>query len=213
MNLKRLLAFSLSMAMMISAMPALVLADEADSGSTETTITETTEPKENETEKTEEKKPEEAEDKKPAHPENEGEKTVESKSEDAEEEKQQTETAKQTAKNAAAQKIPGCNLTWYIDASTKTLVISGKGKMSKMYYDSDCNPEVLFKKNKENGIANPKIYMACGAQDFLLEPNHQMRDFLKEEKADFTYEEEDGVHDWSFWTPHAYKVIDYLLKK
>ena len=136
MNLKRLLAFSLSMAMMISAMPALVLADEADSGSTETTITETTEPKENETEKAEEKKPEEAEDKTPAHPENEGEKTVESKSEDAEEEKQQTETAKQTAKNAAAQKIPGCNLTWYIDASTKTLVISGKGKMSKMNNDA-----------------------------------------------------------------------------
>ena len=79
--------------------------------------------------------------------------------------------------------------------------------------DSDCNPEVLFKKNKEKGIANPKIYMACGAQDFLLEPNHQMRDFLKEEKADFTYEEEDGVHDWSFWTPHAYKGIEYLLKK
>ena len=79
--------------------------------------------------------------------------------------------------------------------------------------DSDYNPEVLFKKNKEKGIANPKIYMACGAQDFLLEPNHQMRDFLKEEKADFTYEEEDGVHDWSFWTPHAYKGIEYLLKK
>ena len=39
MKLKRLLAFSLSMAMMVSAMPALVLADEADSGSTETTIT------------------------------------------------------------------------------------------------------------------------------------------------------------------------------
>ena len=34
-----------------------------------------------------------------------------------------------------------------------------------------------------------------------------------EEKADFTYEEEDGVHDWSFWTPHAYKGIEYLLKK
>ena len=78
---------------------------------------------------------------------------------------------------------------------------------------SDHNPEVLFKNNIRNGIANPRIYMACGLQDFLLEPNRKMRDFLKKQKADFFYEEEDGVHDWAFWTPHAFKGIEYLLSK
>ena len=78
---------------------------------------------------------------------------------------------------------------------------------------SDHNPEVLFKRNVKNNIRNPRIYMACGLQDFLLEPNHRMRDFLRKQKADFFYEEDDGVHDWSFWTPHARKGIEYLLNK
>ena len=78
---------------------------------------------------------------------------------------------------------------------------------------SDHNPEVLFKKNKKKGIKNPKIYQACGSEDFLLEPNHKFRDFLKKEKADFIYSEGPGIHDWNFWTPHAYEGIEYLLKK
>ena len=56
MKIKRLLAFSFSMVMMVSTVPALVFADETDSETTETTIVETSEPKE-----TEEKKPSETE--------------------------------------------------------------------------------------------------------------------------------------------------------
>ena len=76
---------------------------------------------------------------------------------------------------------------------------------------SDHNPEVLYKRNKKKGLQNPKIYMACGTEDFLLEPNHKMRDFLKKQKADFTYSEGPGMHNWDFWTPHAYEGIEYLL--
>ena len=76
---------------------------------------------------------------------------------------------------------------------------------------SDHNPEVLYKRNKRKGIANPKIYMACGTEDFLLEPNHKLRDFFKKQKAEFFYEEGPGIHNWDFWTPHAYKGIEYLL--
>ncbi len=78
---------------------------------------------------------------------------------------------------------------------------------------SDHNPEVLFKRNVKNGVENPRIYMACGTEDFLLEPNRKMRDFLKKKKADLLYEEGPGVHDWNFWTPHAYNGIEYLLSK
>lgn len=76
---------------------------------------------------------------------------------------------------------------------------------------TDHNPEVLFKRNVKEGKKNPRIYMACGSEDFLLEPNHKMRDFLKKQKADFTYSEGPGVHDWNFWTPHAYEGIEWLL--
>ena len=75
------------------------------------------------------------------------------------------------------------------------------------------DPEWLFKKNVENKVANPRIYMACGSEDFLLEPNHKFRDFLKKQDADFCYSEGPGFHDWSFWIPHAYEGIEYLLNK
>ena len=76
---------------------------------------------------------------------------------------------------------------------------------------SDHNPEVLFRRNKRKGIPNPRIYMACGTEDFLLQPNRDLRDFLQKQKAEFLYEEGPGVHDWNFWTPHAYTGIEYLL--
>ncbi len=78
--------------------------------------------------------------------------------------------------------------------------------------NSDHNPEVLYLKNKKAGKPLPKIYLACGNKDFLLKPNQKMRDFLISQDADFIYAEEDGQHNWDFWTPHAYKGIEYLLK-
>jgi len=78
---------------------------------------------------------------------------------------------------------------------------------------SEHNPEVLFRKNLRNNVRNPKIYMACGTEDFLLEPNRRMAAFFKKQKAEYTYVEGPGIHDWNFWTPHAYEGIEYLLKK
>ena len=72
MKLKRLLAFTLSMTMMVSSVPVLALADETSSETTETTVVETAESEEKEMEKAttkettkETEKPFEAEDKKP----------------------------------------------------------------------------------------------------------------------------------------------------
>ena len=86
------------------------------------------------------------------------------------------------------------------------------GPLDKVY-ESDHNPEVLYKKNKANGVKNPEIYMACGTEDFLLQSNRRMRDFLDSQDDGFKYEEGPGVHDWNFWTPHAYSGIEYLLGK
>ncbi len=76
---------------------------------------------------------------------------------------------------------------------------------------SDHNPKVLYRRNKRKGIDNPRIYMACGSEDFLIAPNRDLADFFRKQKADFTYSEGPGIHDWAFWTPHAYEGIDYLL--
>ncbi len=98
---------------------------------------------------------------------------------------------------------PMANYEYYVDTF---------GDLSKAE-KSDHNPEVLFKRNKRKGIANPRIYMACGTEDFLITPNREMRDFLKKQKADLKYEEGPGMHNWDFWTPYTYKGIEYLLEE
>lgn len=84
------------------------------------------------------------------------------------------------------------------------------GDLSKAL-ESDHNPEVLYLRNKKNNVENPVIFMACGSEDFLLEPNHLMRDFLSKQNARFTYLESPGVHNWEFWIPNSEKGINYLL--
>lgn len=77
--------------------------------------------------------------------------------------------------------------------------------------ESDHNPEVLYIRNKESGIQNPRIFMACGTEDFLYKENIAMKSFLESQDADFRYIEGPGMHDWRFWIPSSEQGIEYLL--
>ncbi len=135
MKIKRFLAFSLSMVMMVSSAPALVFADETDPETTETTIVETSEPKE-----TEEKKPSETEEKKPAETEEKetepAESSEETDDEAVPEEKTEdripSDTASVEAKNAKA----WGKLKWSFNSKTGVLSISGKGNMPAITSDN-----------------------------------------------------------------------------
>lgn len=74
--------------------------------------------------------------------------------------------------------------------------------------DTDC--KALFDKNLADGIPNPRIYQACGSEDFLLDYNHDFRDFLKSRHADFVYDEGPGVHDFVFWNDYLRTALDWL---
>lgn len=78
----------------------------------------------------------------------------------------------------------------------------------------DCNPEVLIQKLLEKGEKLPRLYMACGEQDFLLENNRRMAHFLEVRKVpDFVYRETPGAHDWKFWNEHLEPGIGWVLKE
>lgn len=66
--------------------------------------------------------------------------------------------------------------------------------------EREVNPEVLALKLKESGAKIPGIYMACGTEDFLLEPNRAMDKFLTENEISHIYVEDKGNHDMDFWT-------------
>ncbi len=77
--------------------------------------------------------------------------------------------------------------------------------------ESDANPEVLVKKLKKAGKKLPEIFMACGTEDFLLEPNRQMHRFLETEKVPHLYFESKGSHDMVFWNEYIVKAVDWMF--
>ena len=58
----------------------------------------------------------------------------------------------------------------------------------------------------------PKLYQACGTEDFLYKLNLAARDKMLSLGADLTWAEGKGSHDWTFWDVHIQKVLDWLLE-
>ena len=75
---------------------------------------------------------------------------------------------------------------------------------------SDKNPKELVRRRQAAGQVIPKIYMACGDQDGLLDANRQMADFLRQSGVDVTFEVGPGGHEWDFWDTYIQKAIQWL---
>lgn len=84
------------------------------------------------------------------------------------------------------------------------------GDLSKVE-ESDANPEVLVDRLKASGHAIPRIYMCCGTEDFLLEPNRALHKFLTDREVPHVYEEGPGGHDGVFWDAHTPKIIEWMF--
>ena len=83
----------------------------------------------------------------------------------------------------------------------------------KLLEASENNPEVLYRKLKEEGTRIPPIYMACGTEDFLLHENRMFHEFLQSQNADVDYHESEGIHDWKFWNEYLEPAIEWMLSK
>ncbi len=83
------------------------------------------------------------------------------------------------------------------------------GDLSKLL-NSDMDPRYLVKQLKQRGKDLPKIYMACGEKDSLLDVNKDMAVFLEKQGADVTFEIGPGAHEWDFWDTYIKKAIDWL---
>lgn len=76
--------------------------------------------------------------------------------------------------------------------------------------NSDKNPEWLVNQLSEKQTEFPKMYLACGTEDSLLEPNRRFAKVLKEAGVELTYEEGPGGHEWDFWNRYIKKALDWL---
>ena len=86
------------------------------------------------------------------------------------------------------------------------------GEPSKVL-ESDANPEELVRRIKASGGKLPEIYMCCGTEDFLIEPNRSFHRFLEGQGVNHIYNESKGVHDGVFWDEYTPKIMDWMFKE
>lgn len=78
--------------------------------------------------------------------------------------------------------------------------------------DRDVNPEVVVKQLLKENKKLPEIFMACGTEDFLLEPNRVFHKFLEDNKVPHQYFESKGQHDFVFWNEYTAKFVEEMFK-
>ncbi len=81
--------------------------------------------------------------------------------------------------------------------------------------ETDSNPRVLVEqlaaKVAENpDVPVPKLFMACGTEDSLLDANRRFRDVWEKAGFSLTYHEGPGSHTWDFWDHWIHEVLEWL---
>lgn len=76
---------------------------------------------------------------------------------------------------------------------------------------SDKDPEALLLDLKKDNAGIPRIFMACGTEDFLLRENREYHAFLINQGVEHTYMEGPGAHEWKFWNEYIEQGIKWML--
>ena len=63
------------------------------------------------------------------------------------------------------------------------------------------------------GENKPRIYQACGTEDFLYEDNKTFRETIQGKGFDYVYEEGPGSHEWSFWDKYIERAIKFFVNE
>lgn len=59
----------------------------------------------------------------------------------------------------------------------------------------------------------PRLYMAVGESDFLLDQNEKFNVYLNEIGYTHTYETDKGYHNWDFWEKHIQTALKFFFDK
>ena len=69
----------------------------------------------------------------------------------------------------------------------------------------------LYRLSQELALSKsdkPKIYHYCGSEDFMINENHELRDYMEYLGLDYEYHEEPGAHVWPRWDKWAEDFIN-----
>ncbi len=76
----------------------------------------------------------------------------------------------------------------------------------------ECDIERLIAKTAAGGV-HPKVYMACGTEDYLYGENIAIRDAYRRCGIEINYEEWPGVHSWEFWDEAVKHGLRYMFEE
>lgn len=103
--------------------------------------------------------------------------------------------------------------------------VQESGNANSMFHPGECagifgaKPSLensdsdLFQLSKKIAVTRrhrPMVYVACGAEDSLLEDNRRFHRHLERLQFKHTYIEEAGAHDWDYWDMQIQRVLDWL---
>ena len=71
----------------------------------------------------------------------------------------------------------------------------------------------VAKRNREQGIPLPKLYLWCGTEDHLIEVNRKFRDYLESLRIPHCYRESEGDHSWKWWDLQIREALDWILEE
>jgi putative tributyrin esterase len=86
------------------------------------------------------------------------------------------------------------------------------GDLTKLI-GSDNDPKAVAKKMVDQKADIPKIFMACGTEDFLIAENRDFHQHLNGLGIEHEYRESPGVHNWAFWDEYIEKAMEWLYGK
>jgi putative tributyrin esterase len=75
---------------------------------------------------------------------------------------------------------------------------------------SDRDPEALVDGLLASSRPFPKLYLACGTEDFLIQENRAFHGFLEGRGVRHRYVESPGAHDFKYWDEHLEKALAWI---
>ena len=121
-------------------------------------------------------------------------------------------------------KFGGCvSLSGSLDITRKNRVVNLAEWRSIFDFDMESALELegsehdlyaLVRKNHEQGIKFPQMYIWCGTEDnpYLLKSNQNFHALLNELDIEHFYKESEGDHSWKWWDFHIQDALRFLFE-
>jgi putative tributyrin esterase len=94
-------------------------------------------------------------------------------------------------------------------ANARTLTSIRNAGSLEAYVDSYENVWDRLKELNGKGVL-PRLYFACGTEDFLYERFQEFKRYAQEIDLEATFEEGPGKHEWRFWDTYIQRALEFF---